>query len=138
MLLLDEYRESGDVDFLTASKEGYKVLCNTLTEQSLGTILQLPVKWLRDVRADRDGLRTFLEWEGVPIKVEIVFEARIEIASAYNEKLGVPVLALDDFYAEKLLANCDRRLDRSTANRDVIDLAMLMKEQRQYSAIGME
>lgn len=63
VLLLDEYRESVDVDFLCSSKEGYKKLRNSITYKTLGDLLLQPVKHLRDVRADRDGICTFLEIE---------------------------------------------------------------------------
>ncbi len=128
-LLLNEYRESVDIDFLCASKEGYRVLRNSVTQQSLGNILKTPVKHLREVRADRDGIRTFLEIDSIPIKVEIVFEARISIQGTLNDFLTVPVLTIQDMFAEKLLANCDRGADISTASRDIIDLAMLIIHQ---------
>ncbi len=125
-LLLNEYRESVDVDFLCASKEGYRYLRNCVTQQSLGNILTAPINHLREVRADRDGIRTFLEINNTPIKVEIVFEARIPIHGELNNLLKVPVLDIHDMFAEKLLANCDRGADSSTVSRDIIDLAMLI------------
>jgi hypothetical protein len=138
VLLLDEYRESVDVDFLCSSKEGYKKLRNSITDDTLGDLLLQPVKHLRDVRADRDGIRTFLEIDGVPIKVEIVFEACIELSGMPSLQLPVPVLSIEDLYAEKLLANTDRGLDRSTFSRDLIDLVMLIKHQGPIPEIAWE
>jgi len=126
VLCLDEYRESLDIDFLCASKEGYRLLRNTISQDNLGPLLKTPVKHLRNVRADRYGIRTILEIDKTPIKMEIVSEGRIEIAGSTEKFLGVPVLSRDDMYAEKLLANADRGLDSSVMSRDIIDLAMMI------------
>lgn len=126
VLLLDEYRESLDIDFLCASQAGYSALRNTIDNVSLGDIFAQPVKILREVRADRYGIRTYLEVDGQPIKLEIVREDRIELFGQVDAVLGVPLLAREDMYAEKLLANADRYNDISTASRDIIDLAMMI------------
>ena len=76
VLSLGEYRESIDVDFLCASKAGYRLLRNTVSHRGLGALLQQPVTYLREVRADFYGIRTFLEIDDVPVKVEIVSEPR--------------------------------------------------------------
>ncbi len=126
VLLLDEYRESLDIDFLCASQAGYSALRNTIDNASLGEIFAQPVKILREVRADRYGIRTYLEIDGQPVKFEIVREDRIELHGHLDPALGVPVLEREDMFAEKLLANADRYNDMSTANRDIIDLAMMI------------
>jgi hypothetical protein len=126
VLSLNEYRESLDIDFLCASNEGYRLLRNTVSEQSLGALLREPVKHLREVRADRYGIRTVLEVDNIPIRVELVSEARIVIDGSLDTAFGVPTLCRDDMYAEKLLANADRGLDKSTMSRDIIDLAMMI------------
>lgn len=122
---LGEYRESLDIDFLCASSEGYRFLRNTVSEE-LGALLRQPVRHLRAVRADRYGIRTVLEMDGVPIKVELVIEARIRIGGQFDPLFGVPTLARVDMYAEKLLANADRGLDKAVLSRDIIDLAMMI------------
>ncbi|OEZ98712.1 hypothetical protein DUPY_28920 [Duganella phyllosphaerae] len=124
---MNEYRESVDVDFLCSSLDGYRALRNTISSASLGDILALPVELVRDVRADRYGIRTFVRVGGIPIKFEIVSEGRIDIAGAIDPVLGVPTLSREDMYAEKLLANADRFGDVSVASRDAIDLAMLIE-----------
>lgn len=126
VLSLGEYRESLDVDFLCASNEGYRLLRNTVSEHSLGALLHEPIKHLREVRADRYGVRTVLEVEGIPIRVEFVSEARITIDGNYNSVFGVPTLSQVDMYTEKLLANADRGLDKATMSRDIIDLSMMI------------
>lgn len=126
VLSLGEYRESVDIDFLCASKTGYRLLRNTVNHRGLGALLQQPVTHLREVRADFYGIRTFLEIEGVPVKVEIVSEGRIRIQGEQHSLFGVPTLAREDMYAEKLLANTDRGSDKSVYSRDIIDLAMMI------------
>lgn len=124
-LLLDEYRESRDIDFLCSDRAGFRVLRETVTENSLGRILTTGIPLAREVRADRDGIRTFLAPGDARIKFEIILEARIDLNGEPVPGLGVQALTLDCQVAEKLLANTDRGLDDSTHSRDVIDLAFL-------------
>lgn len=95
-LKLGEYRESADIDFLCSDKDGYRLLRNAITPPTLGAVLRSPVKHLRDVRTQRDKISTFLEVDGVPVRVEFVLEGRIAIDGALDPDLGVPVLARDD------------------------------------------
>ena len=126
VLMLDEYRESLDVDFLCSSQEGYRTLRNTITSASLGAMMRAPVELMREVRADRYGIRTFIKVEDVAIKFEVVSEGRIPINGVMDERLGVPVLSREDMYAEKLLANADHWGDKSALSRDAIDLALMI------------
>jgi len=123
--LLDEFRESRDIDFLCSSRDGFRQLRETVTEDSLGRILRRKVALAREVRADRDGIRTFIAAGDLRIKFEILLEARIDLKGAPERFLGVPVLDLECLSAEKFLANTDRGLDESTKSRDAIDLAFL-------------
>lgn len=127
ILALGEYRESVNVEFLCASAEGYRLLRNTVREDSLGALLTRPVPHVREVRASRYSVSTFLEVDGAPVRVEFMWEARIEISGACDADLSVPVLSRVDMYAEKLLANADRGSDRAVWSRDIIDLAMMIK-----------
>ena len=124
VLALGEYRESLDVDFVCASREGYRAVRNTVQPASLGRLLKAPVELLRDVRTDQYGVRTFARVDGVSIKIELISENRIEVEGGISRALGVPVLSKADMQAEKLLANADRGLDRAFHSRDIIDLAM--------------
>jgi hypothetical protein len=60
-LQFGEYRVSRDIDFLCSNRAGFRMLRETVTERSLGAIVREPVTLARDVRADRDGIRTFIE-----------------------------------------------------------------------------
>jgi hypothetical protein len=122
---LDEYRESLDIDLLCADKDGYRTIRSQVGEQALGPILTTPLPLAREVRADRYGIRTFLEVAGEKIKFEIVAEARISLSAVHVP--GLPVLCLDrgTCFSEKLLANADRWSDKSVLSRDIIDLAFM-------------
>lgn len=81
----------------------------------------------REVRADQYGIRTLLRPGDVPIKFEIVFEARIalEAPGASDLLCGIHTLTPLDMATSKVLANADRWRDASALSRDQIDLAMM-------------
>ena len=128
VLSLGEYRESDDIDFMCASEEGYRALRNIAFDKGLAGFFSHSPRQIRDLKSDRYGIRTFVEVDGVAIKMEIVREDRISLSGELNPVWGVPVLSQTDMYAEKLLANADRFADASTASRDIIDLAMMIRE----------
>jgi Nucleotidyl transferase AbiEii toxin, Type IV TA system len=135
-LAFDEYRESRDIDFLCSSRPGYALLRSEVSEQSLGRILRKELSLAREVRADRDGIRTFFAIDQMRIKFEILLEARIDLTGAIDRDLGVPALTIEHAIAEKFLANTDRGLDDSSLARDLIDLAFVAAhvDQRQLQA----
>lgn len=120
-----EYRESRDVDFLCSSRAGFRALRECVTQNSLGRVLRKPLELAREVRADRDGIRTFVLIGEILVKFEILLEARIDLTGVMDRRLGVPKLTIDCAIAEKFLANTDRGLDQSTLGRDLIDLAFV-------------
>jgi len=122
---LGEYRESRDVDFLCSSRLGFRLLREQVSARSLGRIMRTPLPLARSVRADRDGIRTFVEVGAAHVKFEILLEARLDLAGRWERDLGVSVLTARHAVAEKLLANADRGLDASTLSRDLVDLAFL-------------
>jgi hypothetical protein len=124
-MTLGEYRESRDIDFLCSSRVGFRLLRETVTDRSLGAIFRQSIDLAREVRADRDGIRTFLRFGDVLIKFEILLEARIDLEGAINQTLGVPMLRTEHAIAEKFLANADRGLDESTLSRDLVDLSFI-------------
>ena len=95
----------------------------------MGAILRLgpTLRVGREVRVDQYGLRTVLVVDGVPIKLEIIREARVplEIPDATEKICGVSTLTPLDMATTKLLANSDRWADDGTFSRDLIDLAMM-------------
>lgn len=127
-LLHGEYRESRDVDFLVSDLASYRDLRGIVSNEGLSGLFVEPVTPLRETRMDQYGIRTFVEVDGVAIKLEIVLEARIEldVPQAENAVCGVRALTHVDQVAEKLLANSDRWADDSVDSRDLIDLAMML------------
>lgn len=132
VLKLREYRRSLDVYFLCSSIEGYREVRNAVVEGGADALFVAGVASAREPRTDQYGIRTFLSHRGLAIKLEIVREARIDLDGAMDENLRVPVLCRQDLFAEKLLANADRCMDRATSYRDAIDLGMLVEA---YGAI---
>ena len=80
----------------------------------------------------------FLEQAGQPIKFEIIREARIALSGAVDDRIGVPVLSTADMFAEKLLANADRCMDRSVAYRDAVDLGRLIEAHGRIPGTALE
>jgi hypothetical protein len=127
VLLLGEYRESRDIDFLCSSVEGYRTLRNVVFDSGLKGLFQQPVKELREVRSDQYGVRSVLEVDGIGISFEIVREGRIDLRGDTQTKLPVTTLSRTDLFAEKLLANADRFNDEAVKSRDLIDLAVMIE-----------
>lgn len=130
-LLMGEYRESVDMDFLVSNTDGYKRLRQLVKGD--GGLADL-FKANRDsiqfgpLRVDQYGIRTQLVLrDAVLIKFEIVNEGRIELEEPRRKDAicGVKTLSRLDMAASKLLANSDRWADRGVYSRDLIDLAML-------------
>lgn len=125
VLGIGEYRESADLDFLCASREGYRALRGTVSNRSLGKIARVRLKHAREVIADRYGIRTVLDIAGEKLKFEIILEARIALSGGTTKELRVPALDAESCCAEKFLANADRWSDESFLGRDVVDLAFM-------------
>lgn len=121
-----EYRLSRDVDFLCASVDGFREVRTILLGRDPARLLGPSVGIMREFRADQYGIRAGLSLHGQAIRFEIVREARIPLNGGIDPALTVPVLGVAEQFAEKLLANADRGLDRSTAFRDAIDLGFLV------------
>lgn len=124
-----EYRESVDVDFLCSSIDGYRALRQQV-DQASGTmdwLFRQPLPLARGPRVDQYGIRCAVDVGGVPIKLEIVFEARLALDDPLpqDRTCGVWALTDVDLVASKLMANTDRWADESVMSRDLIDLAML-------------
>lgn len=124
-LLGDEFHESRDIDFLVSDRSGFRALREAVRLDSLGRIAAQKIELAREVRADRDGIRTFALDGEFRIKVELILEGRIDLDGAMAPRFGVPVLSDGCLAAEKLLANADRGADDSMYARDLIDLAFL-------------
>jgi len=126
VLELDEYRESKDIDFLCADRDGYRELRTIVVEHGLQGLFGKPVGVRREARIDMDGIRAIIDIDGEPLKFEIVLEGRLKSLSPDTIRCnGVAQLSRESAFAEEFLANADRGLDASTLARDVIDLAYM-------------
>jgi hypothetical protein len=128
VLRCGEYRESAGIDFLVSDIDGYRQLRQVATgKDGINALTQHPLTPLRDVRADQYGIRTLLDVDGEPIKIEIIHEGRINLDTPDRDDqvCGVATLTRLDLAASKLLANADRWADRAVFSRDLIDLAMM-------------
>jgi len=128
-LLNHEFRVSVDIDFMCATNEGYAELRSMEFDYGITPLFKsgkMP-ELLREVRADRDGVRAILTVEDTPIKFEIVREVRIPLFTEATY-LPVPTLSRTSLFAEKLLANADRGLDLTGLNKDMIDLIVMQQK----------
>lgn len=124
-LQLGEFRRSDDIDFVCASVEGYRLLREAVFSKGFEALAKRALPLLRPIRADQYGVRCVLGDAQAPVKFEIVREARIALTPGKERIGGVLLLSREDLFAEKLLANADRGLDRSTLHRDLIDLLVM-------------
>ena len=123
-----EYRESVDMDFIVSSVDGYRELRSIVSAEGVMALMTRALPLKRDVKIDQYGIRCALDAGGTrPIKFEIVFEGRVQLADPLTEDRidGVWALAMQDKVATKLMANSDRWADDAVWSRDLVDLAML-------------
>lgn len=133
-LLLDEFRLSEDIDFLCADTDGYRSLRERVAKGGIQALATTPLAVLREARTDQYGIRAVLGDQQHPVKLEIVREARIALAGGGDQVAGLRLLAREDLMAEKLLANADRGVDRSSLHRDLIDLCVMIDRWQGLSA----
>jgi Nucleotidyl transferase AbiEii toxin, Type IV TA system len=126
VMLLGEYRESLDIDFLCSSGEGYRAIRNLVFDDGLKKIFKEKITILGDVKSDQYGVRAVLEIDEARVKFEIIREGRIQLSGNNYKGLPVQALSVVDLFSEKLLANADRFNDEAVLSRDLIDLAMLI------------
>ncbi len=127
-LSLGEYRESVDIDFMVSSLDGYRELRSIVSSEGVTALMTRALPLKRAVKIDQYGIRCALDVDdNRPIKFEIVFEGRVQLADPLPEDRidGVWTLAMEDKVATKLMANSDRWADEAVWSRDLIDLAML-------------
>lgn len=119
------FRLSRDVDFLCASRDGYRLLRQRVFDRGAAGLFVSEVNVVRELRADRYGIRMAVAIDGEPVKLELVSEGRIDLQGHDDDDLPLARLSDTDLVAEKLLANADRFLDDASMNRDAIDLILL-------------
>lgn len=138
VLDLGEYRLSKDIDFLCADAAGYREMRNRVMTQGASGLFGPGVQEIRPFRGDQYGIRGIVGFGGIPLRFEIIREARITLDGLPDRVLGVPRLAPSDRIAEKLLANADRCQDRATSYRDAIDLGMLAAQRGPFPTAAVD
>jgi Nucleotidyl transferase AbiEii toxin, Type IV TA system len=128
---LGEYRTSNDVDFICALGSDYRKLRNAISDRNPRILLKDNSDLeIARFTADGYGIRMAIVVDGIPIKTEIIAEARFELDSPRKPSWSpVECLSITDCFASKLLANADRYADYSVHSRDLIDLAFLRNAQ---------
>jgi Nucleotidyl transferase AbiEii toxin, Type IV TA system len=128
---LGEYRTSNDIDFICAVGADYRQLRNTIGNHSPQLLLQLNSGLEIDrFTTDQYGIRMSIVVDGIPIKTEIIAEARFTLDEPRQPSWSpVECLSITDCFASKLLANADRYPDPGVHARDLIDLAFLRNQQ---------
>jgi hypothetical protein len=109
-MMCGEFRESRRMDFLCASRAGFRKVREAVSESSLGGLMRRQLPLARELRADRGGISAFFRMRQAPLKLAIALESRVDLKGQLDGGL---------------MANADRGLDDSTRMRDLIDLAFL-------------
>jgi len=128
---LGEYRISNDVDFICLLGSDYRKLRNAISDRTPRILLK-DTSDLEIARftADQYGIRMAIVVDEIPIKTEIIAEARFELDLPRQPSWSpVECLSITDCFTSKLLANADRYADPSVHSRDLIDLAFLRNSQ---------
>ena len=135
----NEHRESMDIDFVCSSVDGYREIRSLVNTAGIGSLMKGAIAVLREPKIDQYGIRCVLQVAGSPIKFEIVFEGRVQLADPLPEDkvCGVWALAKQDKVATKLMANSDRWADSSVMCRDIIDLAVLADPDGTLDSLGV-
>jgi hypothetical protein len=89
----------------------------------LGQLVVQEFEYPRDIRFDRYGVRTFINWQGEKIKLEIISCDDYNIEGSDLPGIPVPVIDHAACFTTKLLANADRGL--SPPFKDILDLLMM-------------
>lgn len=130
LLALDfgEYRWSKDIDFISPIvSSGYRHLRTVIFEGGYKALFRdLSRIQVGSGTTNQYGIRMLVLVDGMPIKTEIIAEARFELdPPRFPDWSPVACLSLNDCFTSKLLSNCDRYMDDSVESRDLIDLAIL-------------
>ena len=128
---LGEYRTSCDLDFICAVGSDYRQLRNAISDRDPRILLKENANLeIERFTADQYGIRMAIVANDVPIKTEIIAEARFELELPRQPSWSpVECLSITDCFTSKLLANADRYNDSNVYSRDLIDLAFLRTEQ---------
>jgi hypothetical protein len=132
-LELNEYRESIDIDFLCSTNDSYKAVREQSTNISLGNLLKHPVEFAKEIRLNRDAVRTVIKQGDHNVKLEFVNCNGYNLTKQNISPFNVPMIDHDGCFITKLLAHSDRKY--SPDRKDLFDILMMTK---QWGGIGDE
>ena len=122
-LEIDEFRKSIDIDFVCPDKASYRAVRTQVNTGSLGQLVDAPFSYPREIRADRDAVRSLIKIDDTVIKLEFISFDDYSLHAEPGLKWGVPVLDRDSCFITKLLANADRY--GVEPRKDIVDLIMM-------------
>jgi len=126
-LEIDEFRESVDIDFLCPTQASYRAVRQQVTNVSLGQLVKSDFEYPREIRADRDAVRTLIVHEGCTIKLEFVNFKQCDIRwDGAPDVFPVPCLDHTSCFATKLMANADRW--GNPPYKDIFDILAMYRQ----------
>ncbi|HEX4494519.1 MAG TPA: nucleotidyl transferase AbiEii/AbiGii toxin family protein [Thermoanaerobaculia bacterium] len=130
VLELDEFRDSRGITLVCSDAEGFSDLRYAVASLGYDALFKAEARkglhLSHEIRFNPFGIRFPVGIGGTEIPVELRREARIELDPGVRPPWSpVDCLSIADCFAEKLLANSDRRTDRQELSRDLIDLSAL-------------
>lgn len=127
MLQLGAYRETRGIDFFCGSKAGFRFLRNAVARADLGGLLTRPGLEMCGTHCSQNMVEVFIAVNGQPVRLTFACAQPVRGYRVKDALFDVPLLSRKDLFVSKLLANTDRGLNDASLNRDIIDLAMMVK-----------
>ncbi len=135
-LELGEFRVSTDIDIVCPTAESYRVVREQVTQSSLGSLVTSKLDLAREIRSDRDAVRTAVLEDGEPIKLEFIrFNDPFLSTDIDRDLFPIPALGRATCFYTKLLANADRY--SRTSRKDIIDILAMCEHWGTLSKLAM-
>lgn len=136
-LELDEYRESVDIDFLCPNKDSYRAVRGTVDNIGLHQLVLTEFEYIREIRADRDAVRTVIKHGAENVKLEFVSFADYDLSFDFDlSKFSVPFLDRQSCFYTKLLANSDRKFQEPY--KDIFDIFDILAMYNAWGSIPIQ
>lgn len=125
-LELNEFRESIDIDFICPNRDAFRAVRSETSKMSLGKLVKQDFNYPREIRADRDAVRCFIEISNIAIKLEFISFVGYNLQADPDHPFIVPALSKASCFQTKLLANTDRYADYPY--KDIFDILAMFSE----------
>ena len=97
-LEIDEYRESIDIDFLCPDRASYRAVREQVNNVSLGKLVHKEFVYAREIRADRDAVRTLIKHEDTIIKLEFVSFPEYKLIADKEQLFPIPYISKESCF----------------------------------------